>query len=912
MKRFYKIFFTVLLLVFNIIQLNSKIHTPTHYEYSIRQCFNEERWDAGKYMLDEAEPYYGTLPVFYELKGWYYYHEKDYTNARYNLTKCLLEDNTNTHARTLIERVEEDTENWSDALCYINELLETNPYSKGLWNRKIYVYRQLHNDMEADRCLERLRQIYPNDEDVKNNLADMYASKLKEAKDSNNVVEQLSYARGLIDVNKSADSYLSLTNALLQNGRVGEAADICREGYNNTKSDVLLRKYIGILCDQGRYYEAQMFLGSCPNSASKTRLLNQVQEGMADYANKYDPYTAYGRLYEKTHSIDAFNYLINTALLRGYYDDALTYIKDWRARNGDSEDLLYKEYVAYSRIGNTNKAEESLLKLYQMNPNNSAKEDLVTLYYTKSAEYMNIGEYYQAIDPLTFVINETEYDDIKTSASNRLYTCYIELNKYDDALSVLQPSDSLYNIKKADILAKQGKYSDALKLVKADSTAYAEMVVPYIKSLMDKFKYNDALTVIDTALTITNAKELYMYGISSADIIDVDNSKYIEEGYNNYPYDEYFINQYAGLSNKKALALRKNKEYDDAMSVVDSALIIKKNDKDLLYTKGLLFEDKHMYDSAYVYQKNYNPSQVETYEFKKKVQSLMNKSYKNSLSFEYLQYRYGSVDAITSNATVSYSHKFNDKNAIDFTVNYAGRDDGTTEDELLTRQVPGGIGLQFNLGYEHTFKHDWTWKIEGGYATKYFPEWNGKLSFTKELPKEWVIDGHFQYRKLDSYSKVTKEVVDNDEVGYAFDHWNHTQPDMFNIGLGVTKTVADNIDLYGGVDGYLINSSCYFAVNTKFTYRPLDISKTNVFATAGFGTAPEMTLIDTSMPSAFEKINSHVGMGCNYMLTQNLTLHIEGDWHTLYKQSEIIATESYELTTYANLYYIYTSVIINF
>lgn len=41
-----------------------------------------------------------------------------------------------------------------------------------------------------------------------------------------------------------------------------------------------------------------------------------------------DPYLLYGRLYEKTASDEALDYLISTSILRGYDEDALSYLAE--------------------------------------------------------------------------------------------------------------------------------------------------------------------------------------------------------------------------------------------------------------------------------------------------------------------------------------------------------------------------------------------------------------------------------------------------------------------------------------------------------------------------------------------------------------------------------------------------------
>lgn len=79
------------------------------------------------------------------------------------MIKAIEDNYNNVNAKQLLVDVEENTQNYSSAICYVNELLEVNPYWRGLWRRKIDLYRKQGNDVEADRLLKRINQIYPND-----------------------------------------------------------------------------------------------------------------------------------------------------------------------------------------------------------------------------------------------------------------------------------------------------------------------------------------------------------------------------------------------------------------------------------------------------------------------------------------------------------------------------------------------------------------------------------------------------------------------------------------------------------------------------------------------------------------------------------------------------------------------------
>lgn len=263
MKRLYT--YILISFVWCIASFGQK-HTPDHYDYAIRQAFAENRWEAGKYMIDEAEPYYGTLSNFYELKGWYYYHNKDYVQSRYMLSKCLQDDDFNTHAKTLISKVEEDTKHYSSAICYINELLENNAYDRTLWLRKINMYRKLGNNVEADKLIKRLAEIYPNDTIVRNIFDDRYNEAYREGKKGNDISSQLSYAKDLVRVNPTADNYIQYVNALISAGYLNEALDVAGIGIKKTNSYQLIKKRCDILCEQGKYNEALNFIANHPSA----------------------------------------------------------------------------------------------------------------------------------------------------------------------------------------------------------------------------------------------------------------------------------------------------------------------------------------------------------------------------------------------------------------------------------------------------------------------------------------------------------------------------------------------------------------------------------------------------------------------------------------------------------------------
>ena len=64
-----------------------------------------------------------------------------------------------------------------------------------------------------------------------------------------------------------------------------------------------------------------------------------------------DPYVLYGKVYETSKSDEALDYMLNTAVTRGYNDDALYYLAEAKRRRGEQTSLLYKEYLCTSGWG---------------------------------------------------------------------------------------------------------------------------------------------------------------------------------------------------------------------------------------------------------------------------------------------------------------------------------------------------------------------------------------------------------------------------------------------------------------------------------------------------------------------------------------------------------------------------------
>lgn len=87
----------------------------------------------------------------------------NYDNARYMLKQVYIQKPKNLAVLQYLVDIEHKSKRYSDAICFINELLEQTPYSKNYWTKKVTIYKEMGNIKDAERALMRLNQIYPED-----------------------------------------------------------------------------------------------------------------------------------------------------------------------------------------------------------------------------------------------------------------------------------------------------------------------------------------------------------------------------------------------------------------------------------------------------------------------------------------------------------------------------------------------------------------------------------------------------------------------------------------------------------------------------------------------------------------------------------------------------------------------------
>lgn len=441
-----------------------------NYSRSIETLYKTRQVDSMKIVLEEALELYPEDADLNRWAGTYFLQQKEPDNARYFLLKAVEFDPNHFPAKQQLVALEEESGNLSSAICYVNEMLEMYPYDPGLWKKKIGLYRKQGNDREADRLLERLCSIYPNDTTVQNDYLNRIEEEYQYQKRMGNRHEAIGKLRQLLKYrSREKTYYLDLGNLLLQEGHGEEAVAVLSKGLEQFPlDDDLLRKKAEIMAMRGNSKEAVELLKKNESGALVPLADNLLLEAARSEGWK-DPYVLYGKVYESRKSEEALDYLIRTSFSREYNEDALYYLSEYRKRNGDTPENLYREYRIYQRTNNRNSAIKALEKYTKLERTDADMADeLALLRMERADEYVQQGRYAEATLDLDRALSSAAEAEIRNAILGKQIFCYMESGKNDvaialiDSVRTVRNDNSLYVYRKAEALQKNGHPEQAL------------------------------------------------------------------------------------------------------------------------------------------------------------------------------------------------------------------------------------------------------------------------------------------------------------------------------------------------------------------------------------------------------------------------------------------------------------------
>ncbi|WP_368128664.1 tetratricopeptide repeat protein, partial [Bacteroides salyersiae] len=572
------------LLITSSIGTNNDPLLPEDYAKIVQEHFANEEWEEGKTLLEEGLGRYPKVSDLQWLMGKYWHHKKDYDQARYHLIKAIEDNYNNVNAKQLLVDVEENTQNYSSAICYVNELLEVNPYWRGLWRRKIDLYRKQGNDVEADRLLKRINQIYPNDTILRKDY--IYSMELgyQHMKKGGNRKEAINTLTELIKAAPGNEQYyLDIINLQLQEGNQEAALGWASNGLSEIPGSYsLISKKVGILGELARYPEALVFMRDQMrknNSAALRQLYNHILLEAAQAERQRDPYVLYGIVYDNgKNNKEALDYLLNTSVTRGYSDDAFYYLREAKKKYGDTDKgILYKEYLLYRKMNEKDRAFSTLNKLYELYPDDyDILLAICEQHMEKAERLIELGLHAEALPHTQFIIQKQVDSEITGIAWERALGCYISMKKYNEALAALDTLTTRYPEyengiwKRAFILDKMDKTAEALDIYLSAIEhsgedmrmfyviGYEELAIPYIKKCMEAGNTQRAHDTACKLVQLNPSSDLGLrYAINTSALLKQYDKfqQYTEQGLQYYPNEPFY-------QTKLATIYDRDKQYD--------------------------------------------------------------------------------------------------------------------------------------------------------------------------------------------------------------------------------------------------------------------------------------------------------------------------------------------------------------
>ncbi|GGB64754.1 hypothetical protein GCM10007424_00820 [Flavobacterium suaedae] len=437
--------------------------------------------------------------------------------ARITLLDVLQRSPRRTDARHYLINIETQTERYASAICYVNELLEITPYSKTLWMRKINLYNLDDNKVEANRETKRLYQIFPQDEEIRqmyHNVLMEDALKKSKAGDLTGAAKQ--YQAALKVSKYNSDLYLGLINLYIKLGNTNEALNTADMGlYYLPDNREILDKKIGILEQQHRYQEAIAIVQEQLkkwNSPSYNKLLTYLTAEAARHYKNSDPYVLYGQVYYRdSGNSEAHDYLLTTALSRGYYHDAQRILTEDLKSNPNSKDLLVKQLFVYENLKDEKGTRQTLERLYELYPEDTDIRAKYNAMRFEDAKLMFANGNHK--EALPIFIRLSENPDYGKPSKNYIFSIYVAKANYVQAMELINemirenPGEQRYIIRKIDLLMAMEEYPEAYELARTYKEQYPDnleykymfrdLSVEYIKYLNEHEGYETVKDVAD-------------------------------------------------------------------------------------------------------------------------------------------------------------------------------------------------------------------------------------------------------------------------------------------------------------------------------------------------------------------------------------------------------------------------------
>lgn len=884
-----------------------------------------------------------------------------YDTARYVLKQVYDKRRKDIDVLQYLVTIEQTTQRYSDAICFVNELLEITPYSRGWHLRKIEIYKEMGNFEEAERALKRIYQIYPNDTEIENRYNYIMLGDGNDALKNKNYDDANVIYKTIIDNNPSnKDAYLGLIRNEILKGNPEVALQYTNRSLLELPSDrQLVEKKVGLLEQLGRHEEAIVYIKTDPSVSSDkfpelhSKTLPYLMQQSASFNEYNDSYEINKKLAEMNGNSVSTSYVINNALGKGYDIDAEYFLKKNIKRNPNNKKFLVQLKELYRPIKDKERFEKQVIELHKKFPNDSdLSADYNLVMYNRAKILVTNRQYQEALEVFNELVN---FPDFTQEAEQQIFSIYLLQERYDEAtdqidkLIGLDPDNQDYLEKKSTLYQKMELFDDALEITRSLEqnypltqkypTLYVNQVEAYVTYLMKEQRYRAVLPLVEDGLAReNNNKRLLDIAINASSAIPN-----YERGIN---YGKSALSFYPNNKNfklKLANLYSQNKQYDEAKAVLDSLRTVYVYDRNvknalaevLFYRarnqeeEGLVEEALVNYDSAVSLNPTDRGSLMRMVNL-----HIVQKPNDESLEFinarlektpedNFLKYKKGVVfELLEQYDSAYYYQKFRE---IDNP--YEKQQWGLTLEVLKAANLKNKLAATYSqassdstafstslasLGYSHKYDEKNTFGADVNYAARRSGVGvQGGVNYSRIFSPTLYADvgvlvGNLFFPKFVLYGNAYKG-LDNDYEAQAGVRFLRLQNDInfFSIHGGASKTWED-IWLNAKLTLMRDDQFTYFnfATQTKINVNP---RKDYVSFIASFGNAPFNEQLPEAETAFLNFSNVLVGAGYGYNISPKTALIFNGSWINF--QSPI--TDSSSLA-FINVYNVSLTIVTKF
>lgn len=853
-----------------------------------------------------------------------------YDTARYVLKQVYDKRKKDIDVLGFLVTIEQTTKRYSDAICFVNELLEITPYSRGWWRRKILIYKEMGNFEEAERSLKRLYQIYPDDTEIQNDYNYIMLN------DGSNAIEGRRYDdankvyKTVIDndpTNKQA--YIGIIRNELLKGDPEIALQYTNRALLELREDrELIEKKIGLLEQLGRHEEAIVYIKTEVNQTKfpgiHSSTLPYLMQQSADFNQYNDTYEIQKKLYDLNGNSESQAYVISRALGEGKDGDAEFFLKKGIKRSPNNKKLLVQLKELYRPIKDKERFEKEVIELHEKFPNDTdITYDYNLVMYNRAKVLVENRQFDKALPIFQDLIS---FPDFTRPAEQQIFGIYLELQRYDEAtdqidkLIGIEPDNPDHLVRKSTLYQQMELFDDALEITRSLEQQfplsqeypriYVSQTEAYATYLMREQRYKEVLTVVEDGLTReNNNKRLLEIAINaSAAIPDYEKGvNYSKSALSFYPNNKNFKLKLSNL-------LAQNREYDEAIAVLDSLKTVYKYDRkiknslaEVLWFRAKNNEDEGLIEEALI---DYNTSDTlnpaEDYSRQRMINLYIDQKsndealeiineklevypndnflkYKKGIVFELMKqydsaYYYQSFREISDpfekkdwNSALNILRAAKLKNQLAATYSQASSDSTAFSTSLAS------------LGYSHRYDEKNTFGADVNYAARRSGVGvqggvNYSRIFTPTLYADvGVLFGNLFFPKFVLYGNAYKGLDNGYEVNAGV-RFLRLQNDVnfFSINGGASKTWED---IWLNAKLTLMRDDQFnyfnFATQTRINVNP---RKDYVSFIASFGSAPFNDQLPEAEAAFLNFSNVLVGAGYCYNISPKTALIFNGSW----------------------------------